>query len=285
MGRKLPLVNIVLTALALLVLTPARPGHPAFSDFGVREMLELVVMQRTTPDPADPPMTFAIRKPAAPDELTEDAGQDEVGAWQIQIFDNKDRKVSFIQGRNKLPGAVLRWNGTSSSGEPLPDGFYRVRLAWTDPGGKPHATGKTLISLSTPLGIRHLSDRKLLFRYTDEGLVIGIAERAIFKPGQSGILEESLPALREIFAFLKSYPEKTAVVRGYTDSSGSPQRNLLLSRERAVKVYRYLVNAGIAATRLAHSGMGASHPLADNTTEEGRSRNRRVEVVVLKTPL
>jgi outer membrane protein OmpA-like peptidoglycan-associated protein len=282
---KLPSVNTVLLALALLLLTPARPGHPAFTDFGVREMLELVIMQRTTPDPADPPMAFAIRKPAALDELPEDAGQDEVGAWQVQIFDNKDRKVSFIQGRNELPGTVLRWNGTSPSGEPLPDGFYRVRLAWIDPAGKPHATGKTLISLSTPLGIRNLSDRKLRFRYTEEGLVIGIAERAIFKPGQSSILEDSLPALREISAFLKNYPEKTAVVRGYTDSSGSPQRNLLLSRERAVRVYRYLVNAGIAAARLAHSGMGASHPLADNTTEEGRSRNRRVEVVVLKTPI
>jgi outer membrane protein OmpA-like peptidoglycan-associated protein len=133
------------------------------------------------------------------------------------------------------------------------------------------------------MGIRNLADRKLKFHYTAEGLVVSIQEGMIFKPGQARILAEAIPALREITAFLKANSGNGVVVRGYTDSSGSLGRNMLLSRERAGRVYEYLVGSGIDPGRLTYEGLGPARPVAPNTTENGRARNRRVEVVVLKT--
>jgi OOP family OmpA-OmpF porin len=76
---------------------------------------------------------------------------------------------------------------------------------------------------------------------------------------------------------------RTAVrirIEGFTDASGSAERNQELSQRRAESVRRYLVRKGVAAQRLETSARGASSPVASNETEEGRARNRRVELVV-----
>ena len=77
---------------------------------------------------------------------------------------------------------------------------------------------------------------------------------------------------------------RTAVrirIEGFTDASGSAEENAALSRRRAEAVRRFLVRKGVAAERLETSARGASSPVASNETEEGRARNRRVELVVL----
>ncbi|MFV8458591.1 OmpA family protein [Vibrio owensii] len=80
--------------------------------------------------------------------------------------------------------------------------------------------------------------------------------------------------------FLNEYPQAQVEVTGYTDSSGPAAYNQKLSERRAQAVADYLVAAGIDADRFTVKGMGEENPVADNSTHEGREKNRRVEVVV-----
>ncbi len=92
------------------------------------------------------------------------------------------------------------------------------------------------------------------------------------------IPKEAYPALDAVAARLKQYP-LTVRVTGYTDGRGSDAWNTTLSKRRAESVKRYLVEHGIAPTRFAAvEGAGARNPVADNKTEAGRSKNRRVEI-------
>lgn len=68
-------------------------------------------------------------------------------------------------------------------------------------------------------------------------------------------------------------------IEGHTDDTGTPAHNRLLSQQRAEAVVAALVGRGIAAGRLSATGWGQEKPVADNRTEEGRARNRRVEIV------
>ncbi len=70
-------------------------------------------------------------------------------------------------------------------------------------------------------------------------------------------------------------------VSGHTDSSGSPELNLKLSKQRATSVFNYLVNAGVDATRIKANGFGDQFPIAPNETKAGRIKNRRIEIKVI----
>ncbi len=79
------------------------------------------------------------------------------------------------------------------------------------------------------------------------------------------------------------YPESLIDVMGHTDSTGSEQYNLDLSRRRAESVANYLVSRGVSRARIETIGYGEQYPVADNTTAAGRSENRRVEIRI--TPI
>ena len=90
---------------------------------------------------------------------------------------------------------------------------------------------------------------------------------------------KSAPVIAEIVSLLRENPALKLTIEGHTDSSGDAEKNLKLSAARANSVMNALVNAGISGQRLAAKGFGAAHPVADNGSEEGRARNRRVELV------
>ncbi|WP_240990815.1 OmpA family protein [Psychrobacter sp. TB47] len=75
-------------------------------------------------------------------------------------------------------------------------------------------------------------------------------------------------------------PDMNLMIIGYTDSQASDAYNLKLSRDRAESVKEYLVSQGIDASKLSTKGMGETDPIADNSTEQGRFRNRRIEFLV-----
>lgn len=123
---------------------------------------------------------------------------------------------------------------------------------------------------------------RLRFEYTGEGLTVTLPESALFRPGDSRLKDEALPALREVAGFLNGSPRNRVLVRGHSDSSGSLRLNLALSGARAARVRRFLAESGVAAGRLSYAGAGPARPVAPNDTEAGRARNRRVEIVVLR---
>jgi outer membrane protein OmpA-like peptidoglycan-associated protein len=81
--------------------------------------------------------------------------------------------------------------------------------------------------------------------------------------------------------FMKKSPATTAVIEGHTDNVGTEEYNLELSQRRAESVAKYLVeNFGIESSRLSAKGFGKTQPIADNTTEQGRIKNRRIEAII-----
>lgn len=100
-----------------------------------------------------------------------------------------------------------------------------------------------------------------------------------FATGKAEILAESRPIIDEIASMLNKRPDLRVGVEGHTDSTGTPAGNKTLSEARAKAVAAAIIAAGINASRLDPGGFGQERPVADNRTEEGRAKNRRVEIV------
>ena len=89
------------------------------------------------------------------------------------------------------------------------------------------------------------------------------------------------PVLNSVTIVLKKFKNNYVKVAGYTSNTGTAEHNLKLSQRRAAAVRNYLHQQGIAAARLVNIGYGEQHPIAKNTTPEGRSANRRVEINIV----
>jgi outer membrane protein OmpA-like peptidoglycan-associated protein len=100
-----------------------------------------------------------------------------------------------------------------------------------------------------------------------------------FDTGKSNIRDESKPIIEQIVRMMKSNPDLKIGVEGHTDNVGTMASNKTLSENRAKSVVSAIVEQGISAERLSPAGYGQDKPIGDNTTEEGRAKNRRVELV------
>ena len=111
-----------------------------------------------------------------------------------------------------------------------------------------------------------------------------ILEGVVFKQGKSQLLPTGFPALDRLVDLMKDDSSARVEVRAYTDNTGQYEKNLELSQLRADAVKNYLVMKGIDPSRIAAIGFGPSNPIADNTTPEGKARNRRIEIVRVWKP-
>lgn len=112
---------------------------------------------------------------------------------------------------------------------------------------------------------------------------ITISEKIQFALNSAEILPASDGLLNEIATVLKDNPQIEVVqVEGHTDTTGSEDLNKKLSQKRAESVKSAMVARGIAAKRIVSKGFGMERPVAENTTEEGREKNRRVEFNIVK---
>ncbi|MGJ4730478.1 OmpA family protein [Luteimonas sp. SDU101] len=106
-----------------------------------------------------------------------------------------------------------------------------------------------------------------------------VAIQVNFAVDKAEILPDSLPQIDQVLALLQQDPALQLAVEGHTDNTGTAARNRDLSQERAQAVVAALTARGIETARLSSAGFGDSRPVADNATDEGRARNRRVELV------
>jgi OOP family OmpA-OmpF porin len=102
-----------------------------------------------------------------------------------------------------------------------------------------------------------------------------------FVTGSARFDASSTPALFRLVAAMEGQPSMRIELRGHTDAVGSDLVNMQLSEQRAAAIARFLEGEGIEEWRLSVTGFGATRPVADNATEQGRELNRRVEVRVL----
>ena len=99
-----------------------------------------------------------------------------------------------------------------------------------------------------------------------------------FDTGKAVIKADSFAQQDQLVAALKQAAELKLEVGGHTDNVGTAESNLTLSDARAKSVMKYLTDKGIAASRLTAKGYGQTSPVADNRGEDGRAKNRRVEL-------
>jgi outer membrane protein OmpA-like peptidoglycan-associated protein len=102
-----------------------------------------------------------------------------------------------------------------------------------------------------------------------------------FLPGRPELEPSSVTIMGEVITMLRDHPTWRLRVECHTDNVGTPAANLTLSLRRATVVTQWLATNGIKKLRLDPQGIGDAHPVADNLTEPGRMRNRRIELVKL----
>jgi OOP family OmpA-OmpF porin len=102
-----------------------------------------------------------------------------------------------------------------------------------------------------------------------------------FDTNKAVVKDQYRNEIKKVADFMKKYPNTTAVIEGHTDNVDTAEYNKKLSDERANSVRQYLINNfGIKASRLSAVGYGLTRPIASNSTEEGRQKNRRVQAVI-----
>lgn len=179
---------------------------------------------------------------------SEDGGASSGPAVMVFAPDGRSFRGHWWNGddRDQPPSGV--WNGTRRS---------------TAVGACPHWTGSVGGELERAL------------EASGRARVYGIE----FDLDSATLRDESRPVIEEVARTLAAHPDWKVAVEGHTDSTGGAAHNQQLSEARAAAVRDGLVALGVAAERLVAVGFGAAKPVADNATELGRTRNRRVEIV------
>ncbi|MGH9797203.1 MAG: OmpA family protein, partial [Candidatus Polarisedimenticolia bacterium] len=186
-----------------------------------------------------------------------------VKEWTFEIFDAGLRRIRGFRGSDLKTGEVV-WDGKDAGGALVKAGAiyqYQLTLEFTD--------GSLSKSPLRMFGVNRT--QAIAFELTG----------ASFDVDTARLRAEAGPILEKIVETLKRYPDEKVVVRGHTDNTGSRDWNRSLSEKRAGAVRDYLVLSGIPADRLVVEGRGSDQPVASNTTEAGRARNRRVEIKAL----
>jgi OmpA-OmpF porin, OOP family len=105
-------------------------------------------------------------------------------------------------------------------------------------------------------------------------------DNLLFETGKDVIMKSSFGSLDELAKIMKQYSEANLRLEGHTDNVGDDDKNMDLSKRRAASVERYLENKGIATERITSEGFGETRPKATNDTPQGRTLNRRVEMII-----
>lgn len=121
--------------------------------------------------------------------------------------------------------------------------------------------------------------KELNAKATPRGLVVTLGD-VLFDVNRSTLQAEGLRRVDQLAAVLKEFPQRNALVEGFTDSTGSDGHNQTLSGQRADAVRTALMRQGIGSGRVSARGYGETSPVGSNATADGRQLNRRVEIVL-----
>lgn len=113
-----------------------------------------------------------------------------------------------------------------------------------------------------------------------EGIVVDFSDKILFAYDKSNLQGDATVNLNKLVTILNDYPDTNIEVQGHTDSKGSDDYNMRLSKRRAAEVSSYLRSRNVAGSRIENKGYGESAPVADNESEDGRAQNRRVTFLI-----
>ena len=191
-----------------------------------------------------------------------------------------------------VTGCATTGGGMSETGRNTAIGAGVGALAGAAIGrdGKGAAIGAGVGALGGYVWSQHMQQKKLAMERATAGSGVGVVQTAdnqlklnipadvSFDTGRSDIKPNLRPILDQFASGLSSQPNTEVRIIGHTDSTGSDQLNDRLSLDRAESARQYLAARGVDARRITIAGRGAREPVADNSSDSGRARNRRVEI-------
>lgn len=146
-------------------------------------------------------------------------------------------------------------------------------------GGAGYLWEKRYRAMQAELAYTDLQVQQLPGNNGQQSMMVTVPSDVFFRIGSADIAPEAYPALSKLAESLKTQTYKVGIT-GHTDNTGTPDLNNRLSYERARSVAAYLTAAGVPYERLFVRGVGASDPKTSNANPQGRSQNRRVEIVL-----
>jgi outer membrane protein OmpA-like peptidoglycan-associated protein len=217
-------------------------------------------------------------------EIEEDSNKTELdNSW---LYLPPDEQKKYIKAQKKKSKKLKK--GEKST-EPIPD-FSKPEAAWQnfpEVGRDPN---------SLYFMVRYYFDDFCLARIDqseeidcapstppvilEKGKSIAL-RNVFFETNEDKLLDESLVQLNALNRILQDYPDMIIELRGYTDDRGEDEYNLSLSQRRAESVKTWLLEHGVNESRIRAKGFGEKDPIETNTTEAGRTRNRRVEFFIV----
>ncbi len=196
------------------------------------------------------------------------------------------------------PGCARKEMDPTTTGDSLVSNLdtigEKLKEAFVATAGALDASGNYIIDIG-PEGTRKLKDgeRLVVGQNSVENKIVDFAEanesknaesnwitfdRIYFETGKSSLTANSEKQLENIAAIMKSYPNISLKLGGYTDNTGDKAINSKISAQRAESCQAALIALGVDKDRIIAKGYGSDHPIADNSTEEGRAQNRRISV-------
>ena len=160
-----------------------------------------------------------------------------------------------------------------SDGDGVPD--YLDKCPDTAPGVKVDSTGCPVAAKPVLKPEKTVEEKPEVKHFT-------LSAGTNFAFGKSTLLPAAYPELDNLIKIMKDNPKSTWRIEGYTDNIGSDKANKKVSLERAQAVLNYFVSKGLNKKRFLVIGFGKARPVASNSTEEGRAKNRRVEIIRVK---
>lgn len=127
---------------------------------------------------------------------------------------------------------------------------------------------------------RQMKDSGVTVTRKGEDIILNMPSNITFRTDSADLNAQFFKVLDGVALVAKKYDKTIIEVAGHTDSTGDAGYNRQLSQRRADSVARYLTSRGVAETRLMTAAGGEEHPVASNSTEQGRAANRRVEVTI-----
>jgi OmpA-OmpF porin, OOP family len=230
-------------------------------------------------------MLAACSTPTPPPQLASARQAYESAAAEPDVA--KYASVPLYEAKKELDSASKSWEKNHDADETAHIASLaekRVEIAQTVAAGAKAKEQTTEILASrtqVELAARDREIAELKAKPTDGGIVLTLGGDVLFKTGSSTLSPGAQVELGRIARFLNENPDREVVVSGHTDSSGSAETNQILSEKRAAAVGESLSAQGVAASRIATRGFGASLPIAPNDTASGRQQNRRVDIVIL----
>ena len=180
--------------------------------------------------------------------------------------------IIFLRGRSVRHVADVATQHAANAGNAVGNTARSTEGALTGitlPGGV-HITlpqGSTNYNLATYLGSSAPPPKTFVFDHLNFD-------------SSANVMQDSVSTVNDLAAVLNAYPNSRVQLVGYTDNTGSPQDNRRLSQDRANVVKGMLVDRGVNSDRVAAVGLGENNPMASNDTEDGRAKNRRLELTV-----